>query len=134
MNSIILSDKITSLMALCEFPLNQQWQLIYRASQDGFEASHFHKKCDNKPNTLVVIKSTEGNVFGGYTEQSWSSPSKIELTRIDTNAFIFSFINKKNTPIKFKCSQNKVAIYCCHSFGPSFGGTAGKKDLLIQDK
>ncbi len=27
------------LMSLCEFPINQQWNLIYRASQHGFEIS-----------------------------------------------------------------------------------------------
>ena len=47
-------------------------------------------KCDNKPNTLVIIKSTNGNVFGGYTEQSWSGIG----CEADSNAFIFSFINK----------------------------------------
>ena len=59
-------------MALCEFPIDQIWNLIYRASQDGFEIANFHSKCDDKPNTLGVIKSENNeNVFGGYTEQSW---------------------------------------------------------------
>ena len=48
--------------SLCEFPVDQKWNLIYRASRDGFEAFNFDSKCDNKPNTLVIIKS---NVFGG---------------------------------------------------------------------
>jgi len=34
------------LMTLCEFPVDQEWNLIYRASQDGFEASNFDSKCD----------------------------------------------------------------------------------------
>jgi hypothetical protein len=38
--------------------LSQKLNLIYRASRDGFEASQFHAKCDNKPNTLIIIKST----------------------------------------------------------------------------
>jgi len=33
------------LMTLCEFPVDQEWNLIYRA-QDGFEASNFDSKCD----------------------------------------------------------------------------------------
>jgi hypothetical protein len=70
LNSSILSDlkEINELMTLCEFPVDQKWRLIYKGSEDGFKASDFHSKCDNKPNTLVVIKSSNGNVFGGYTD------------------------------------------------------------------
>jgi len=76
-DSLILINisKKKDLLALCEFPVDQKWNLIYRASRDGFEASSFHSKCDDKPNTLVIIKSTNGNVFGGYTEQSWNLKS-----------------------------------------------------------
>jgi hypothetical protein len=70
--SYILTNKqVTELIKLCEFSADQKWKLIYRATQNGFEASKFHNKCDNKLNTFVIIKSTNGNVFGGYTEQSW---------------------------------------------------------------
>jgi len=64
-------EKIKDLMTLCEFPIDQKWNLIYRASQDGFEAANFHSECDNKPNTLIIIKSENGNIFGGYTEQCY---------------------------------------------------------------
>jgi len=37
-------------MSLCEFPTDRKWNLIYGDSQDGFEASRFHSKCDDKPN------------------------------------------------------------------------------------
>jgi len=47
-------------------------ELIYSASRDGFEADQFHSKCDKNPNTFIIIQSTNGNLFGGYTEQSWS--------------------------------------------------------------
>ena len=32
-------------------------ELIYRGSDDGFKASDFHKKCDDKGTTLFIIKS-----------------------------------------------------------------------------
>jgi len=40
------SDK-KNLTKLCHFSLNTKWQLIYRASDDGFTAKSFHQKCDN---------------------------------------------------------------------------------------
>ena len=49
------------------------WRLLYRASEHGYTAKSFHECCDdvNGP-TLVIIKSSEGWIFGGYTTQSWS--------------------------------------------------------------
>ena len=48
------------------------WKLIYRASEHGYTASSFHECCNDKEPTLVVIKSSGGWIFGGYTTQSWS--------------------------------------------------------------
>ncbi len=49
-----------------------KWKLIYRASEHGYSAESFHHYCDDKGPTLVVIKSSGGWIFGGYTTQSWS--------------------------------------------------------------
>ena len=46
-------------------------ELLYRGSENGFEAPLFHQKCDNKGSTLVLIKSENGNLFGGFTTKSW---------------------------------------------------------------
>jgi hypothetical protein len=126
--STILSEKYQTkqLMSLCEFPVRQKWDLIYRASQDGFEAVNFHSKCENKPNTLVIVKSTNGNVFGGYTEQTWNHTGNYKA---DPNSFIFSLINKLKKPIKMKWSKN-YGICCSSSHGPIFGGG---HDLNIAD-
>jgi hypothetical protein len=100
MSSTLLSgrNQVKDLLSLCEFPDDQRWNLIYRASQDGFEAAKFHAKCDNKPNTLIIIKSTNGNVFGGYNEET------CHRRRLDS--FLFSLINKLNEPKKINLSRN----------------------------
>jgi len=110
-------NQFKHLISLCEFPVDQIWTLIYRASQDGFKAVNFHTKCDEKPNTLIIIKSKNGNVFGGYTEQSWSGKGY----KSDPNAFLFSLINKDSKPIKMKCINSDGAIYCSNNIGPNFG-------------
>lgn len=94
----------------------------YRASRDGFGAHCFHSRCDGIPNTLTIIKSTNGNIFGGFAEQEWSKESKNE-SATDCKAFIFSLINKENKPFKANCSKNKEksAILCSRSNGPVFG-------------
>ena len=49
-----------------------KWRLIYRASEHGYTARSFHKCCNDKESTLIVIKSSGGWIFGGYTTKSWS--------------------------------------------------------------
>ena len=50
-----------------------KWKLIYRASDHGYTAQSFHIFCNNvKGPTLIVIKSSGGWIFGGYTTKSWS--------------------------------------------------------------
>jgi hypothetical protein len=128
-DSLILSNRgqQKKLISLCEFPVDQKWNLIYRASQDGFEAAKFHSKCDSKPNKLIIIKSTNDNVFGGYTEQTWNHTVNYKA---DPNSFIFSLINKLNRQLKIKWLKN-YGIFCRSSHGPIFGWG---NDLLIADK
>ena len=47
-------------------------KLLYRASEHGYTANSFYEYCDDKGPTLIIIKSSEGWIFGGYTTQSWS--------------------------------------------------------------
>ncbi len=72
--------------------------MIYKGSKDGFKASDFHSKCDDKSNTLVIVKSSNGNIFGGNTEQSWlnTDPISVRIDKNDPKAFIFSLINKEH--------------------------------------
>jgi hypothetical protein len=131
--NILNGKKFEELMKLCEFPVDQKWRLIYKASIDGFESSDFHTECDDMPNTLVVIKSKNGNIFGGYTEESWSNTDFLSpyIDKSDSNAFLFSLINKENRPLKMKCSSNQGGIRCNNTCGPIFGGKAGYSDIWI---
>ena len=49
-----------------------KWKLIYRASEHDYTGKSFHEYCDDKGPTLVIIKSSDGWIFGGYTTKSWS--------------------------------------------------------------
>jgi len=46
-------------------------RLLYRASRDGWGASDFHRMCDDKGATVTVVKSSDGYIFGGYTDVAW---------------------------------------------------------------
>ena len=74
-DSSLLDDKQYHYKLREWFGSDRKWKLLYRASKDGYTASSFHSCCNGKGPTLVVIKSTEGWIFGGYTTQSWSGDS-----------------------------------------------------------
>ena len=48
-----------------------KWKLLFRATENKNIAKSFHECCDDKGPTLLIIKSTDGWIFGGYTTQSW---------------------------------------------------------------
>ena len=87
---------------------------IYQATVDGGQPINFHSKCDNVPNTLILIKSAKNRRFGGFTSTVWDSSSKYKE---DKNAFIFSLDKKKIYPLK----ETHSAIYCSKESGPCFG-------------
>jgi hypothetical protein len=126
-DSVILENngQYCNLMNLCQMK-GQKWRLIYRASRDGFRAVDFHRNCDDKPNTLTLIKTTTASVLGGFTSQPWSSGERFMR---DTVSLIFSLINDQNLTIAFKCTQFEEGIYCNNNMGPCFG----KDDLHISN-
>lgn len=49
-----------------------KFKLILRGSRDGFDIDSFHRICDNKERTVIVIKvSGTGEVIGGYNPLQW---------------------------------------------------------------
>jgi hypothetical protein len=47
-------------------------KLLYRGTDDSFDVSAFHLKCDDKGPTLTIARNSEnGVIFGGFTPISW---------------------------------------------------------------
>lgn len=124
--SILSPNEMKDLMKLINFSDETKWCLVYRASKHGFSSCAFHSRCDTKRNTLVLIKTANSNVFGGFTRKKWSGAN---CFKTDPSAFMFSFKNELDKPIQMKCYRPACAIYCNPEFGPSFGRT----DLVIKN-
>ena len=88
--------------------------LLYRATRDG-EIKNFHEKCDNKNDVLVIIKTKNGLIFGGYTEIGFKNYGE---SIKDENAFVFSYSKEKI----YENIKDKSAIYCNENYGPCFTG------------
>ncbi|KEJ82393.1 TLDc domain-containing protein [Oxytricha trifallax] len=67
------------------------FQLLYKASRDGFGPKVFHQKCDCKGQTLTFLLSEHAKVFGFYIS---SSLSDYENGRNDKQFFMFQLDKK----------------------------------------
>ena len=70
-NTTIVNDKYDDYLR--EWLGNEyKWKLLFRASEHKYRAKSFHEYCDDvKGPTLVIIKSKDSCIFGGYTTKSW---------------------------------------------------------------
>jgi len=127
-STIVSNQEMKELMLMCRFSLNQNWKLLYRASRDGFGASDFHLKVNDAKNTLTLIKTKNGYIFGGYTREDWSG----SCFKTDSNAFIFSLKNNENKALVMKCVEDRTAICCSTTCGVIFGNNSSC-DILICD-
>jgi hypothetical protein len=125
-SKILNSTNLRKILLRCKFSFFTKLTLLYRASEDGFTAKAFHEKCDDFKKVLIIIKSDLNHVFGGYSAKGWSP--KNSGYSYDSDAVLYSHINKDAEPCVIKCSMPDYAIYYDSNFGPVFG--AGM-DLLV---
>ncbi|KAJ5075294.1 pep-cterm sorting domain-containing protein [Anaeramoeba ignava] len=105
-------------------------KIVFSGKKDGFSSHTFHEKCDNKGKTLVLIKTKDQYIFGGFSEVGWTKDmSKVSKKKDrywyikDDNSFLFTLSNPKNyPPKKFKVRENQESAICYEVFyGPVFG-------------
>ena len=89
--------------------------LLYKATVDSDKASAFHEKCDSVNSSLVLVETTNGKRFGGFTKCSWAGNS---IDKKDDSAFIFSLDKMKIYDI----IPGEDAIGCYPKYGPVFLG------------
>ena len=108
---------------LTEWCQAASFTLLYQASKHKFSSTDFHRLCNGKSPTLVIVRSGDC-IFGGYTEVPWKTTQDPELAEGSGAEFLFSLVNKSGSdPIKFplKNKSQKKCILQCGRYGPSFG-------------
>jgi hypothetical protein len=95
-------------------------------SSDPGDYTGFHSACDWKANTLVLARSKEGNIFGGFAVPAWDSPSACTW-KADATKLSFLFMLKKTfgaPPTRFPLRRDQTnAIWCDKNCGPAFNRT-----------
>ncbi|KAK8791967.1 hypothetical protein WA158_005344 [Blastocystis sp. Blastoise] len=132
-NSRILENGYIETKLLSWLGNPKKMKLLFRASEHDFLASEFHKYCDNKGETVTIIKhignNNHINIFGGYTNQSWDSSNRWKMY---SKEFLFTLSNEHNIPpTKYENQVVVTSIFCLSSSGPIFGGGY---DISISDQ
>ena len=122
-NSLIIKNnknKINYLIKWIKQKTNKDkinFDLIFTMSKNGNDSDDFHKYCDNKGPTLILIKTKKNQIFGGFTSLNWNK--EYEGVKDPSNqTFIFSLdLFKKFDMI----NKEKQAIQNHSLYGPNFG-------------
>ena len=93
----------------------KKYKFIFSAKDYNFDSFYFHEICGQDiTNTLIIIKTENNEIIGGFTFASWEANS---LLNYDDKAFIFN-LNQKQ---KFRISNPSCAINSRINEGPMFG-------------
>jgi hypothetical protein len=119
LGQIVLSkQEMVYLNTLLKGESKKIGKVLYVASTYGDSVRNFHSRCDNQGPTVVIVETTTGNLFGGYTDISWASGGG--AYRRSTKSFVFS-IRPLMKQYKIKSSELSYAVYHSSSYGPTFG-------------
>jgi hypothetical protein len=94
----------------------KKYKLIFNAEEHDFDSFSFHEVCgdENIENTLIIIKTDNNDIIGGFTFASWRANSLISY---DDKAFLFNL----NKEIKIRVTSPSYAINSRINDGPIFG-------------
>ena len=88
-----------------------KFELLFRGTRDGDTDIAFHKKCNNQRPTILLYKSENDYINGGYTSFPWSSDNSFHSA---PDSFLFTLTNIYNIiPTKF---TSKKLFFFLHFF------------------
>ncbi|CAG8646340.1 15089_t:CDS:2 [Dentiscutata erythropus] len=106
-----------------------QWLLDtngFPDKHDGLKSETFHKNCDRKGPTIVIIKLLDGDLIGGYNPLDWEGENVWKKT---SDSFLFQKNRHSYKKVNIKPGSEGLAIHCGTVYGPTFG----RNNLCIQN-
>ena len=101
--------------------------LLFSSSKEGDSSQIVHNKIDGRENILMLVKTTKGRKFGGYTSIGFDSS---QSSKEDDKAFLLS-LDKLKT---YDNIRNENAIFCSKDDVPFFYSNFGKYNIKIENK
>ena len=97
---------------------NIRFNLLLKASKDGYTSKIFKQKCHKKPFTLTVALTSFNKLIGGFTSIPWEEDDFNYVTDFTKRTFLFSLTNNQ----KYDLKNPGYAICNGTDIGPVFGG------------
>lgn len=76
------------------------FELVYRATENGFSGAKFQAYCKKVENLLVIVQIGK-NVFGGFTSEAFDYTPFSDSPANDPHAFLFTLKNSIVGPMRF---------------------------------
>ncbi|KAL0480255.1 hypothetical protein AKO1_007165 [Acrasis kona] len=94
--------------------MQPKWLLLYDSVRMGLSVNSFMDKVFGRGPTIIVIKDTDGNVFGGFGSESWKKSPKYYG---DDACFLFSI---KGDEVKVYKSSKRNQFYMYFNHGNQY--------------
>ena len=107
-------EEINELFSFISNGRERQFRLLYSPTLEANKKEDFHKNCDNKGSTIILVETSNGRRFGAFASLSWRSNDQWVN---DPCACIFSLDNHK----KYNLLLPQNAYYGGSGYGPHFG-------------
>ena len=107
-------EEINELFSFISNGRERQFRLLYSPTLEANKKEDFHKNCDNKGSTIILVETSNGRRFGAFASLSWKSNNQWVN---DPCACIFSLDNHK----KYNLLLPQNAYYGGSGYGPHFG-------------
>ncbi|CAM9567079.1 unnamed protein product [Scytosiphon promiscuus] len=117
------------------FLSNDNMELIYRASRDGWTPEDFHARCnDDSPSTITLCRVMDHltgrscSIVGGFSSVPWTPPGTDGDYAYSEDAFLFMLKHGLATkadsyaPIRWEIDDEDAAVFLSPKGLPHFGG------------
>ena len=149
-NNILLTEYHISLIKkripFFKVQKNFKLNLIYKSSSE--KEKNFHKKCDNKGSTLIIIFTKENRMFLTFNKKSWKGILISEINKTpwreinvrDDDIFIFDLFskkilkNKENKESKNNNENSFKFLEQYENYGPAYVDKGLNFKIIEEDK
>lgn len=133
----LLSDYLPVVLRVAG---NVEWRLAYTPKVHGVSIQTFYRMLGTDATTVLIVRDSTGNVFGGFGTQPWT-PGGLHGFFGTGESFVFSFgaAAAEESHLQLRCytwcghASNQFFQYADHEYFAMGGGAEGRHALAIKD-
>lgn len=84
-------------------------EIIFTTASHGYSLTTLLNRCSNLPRTFLIIKTSQGQIFGAFLPSSWQRSTSQKIFYGSTESFVFSFATP--TPRSFSWATGTLDFF-----------------------